>query len=259
MARPTRTTGSKAASTSKKASASRSSKATPSKPTPTAAATTTTTTQKRRRRPKKAAAASAAAQRQQHDAARRKAYRRKQRTKQLAALQAVLSTNSNVDGGADDVQKQLRSAVWYRKGTGAQLAVLEKLIVAQQQEIRALKGGAQPRLGSDVDAEGEDDVVMMEGVVQSVEDGNGEEVKETIERDEGASTKERGEVEQNVVEKTEEAALATPVDTPVKGKKGEEVRGSSADSNAGTPRNVRRSPRKRTVKRRSFAGHSYAV
>lgn len=37
-----------------------------------------------------------------------------------------------------------------------------------------------------------------------------------------------------------------------------EVRDSSADSTAGTPRNVRRSPRKR-AKRRSFAGHSYAV
>lgn len=39
----------------------------------------------------------------------------------------------------------------------------------------------------------------------------------------------------------------------------EQFRDSSADSNAGTPRTVRRSPRKRTVKRRSFAGHSYAV
>lgn len=38
----------------------------------------------------------------------------------------------------------------------------------------------------------------------------------------------------------------------------EEFRDSSADSNAGTPRNVRRSPRKR-AKRRSFAGHSYAT
>lgn len=46
-------------------------------------------------------------------------------------------------------------------------------------------------------------------------------------------------------------------DTPIKSK--EEVRDSSAeDSNAGTPRNVRRSPRKKAAKRRSFAGHSYA-
>lgn len=45
--------------------------------------------------------------------------------------------------------------------------------------------------------------------------------------------------------------------TPLK--PAEEFRGSSADSNAGTPRNVRRSPRKRVpAKRRSFAGHSYA-
>lgn len=53
------------------------------------------------------------------------------------------------------------------------------------------------------------------------------------------------------------AADLTPelaADTPTKSKG--EVRDSSADSNAGTPRNVRRSPRKRT-KRRSFAGHSY--
>lgn len=65
-------------------------------------------------------------------------------------------------------------------------------------------------------------------------------------------------------EAVEEAAGAavpdsTPklaADTPIKSK--EEVRDSSAeDSNAGTPRNVRRSPRKKAPKRRSFAGHSY--
>lgn len=50
-------------------------------------------------------------------------------------------------------------------------------------------------------------------------------------------------------------ALKLAADTPIKSK--EEVRDSSAeDSNAGTPRNVRRSPRKK-AKRRSFAGHSY--
>ncbi|KAL1859496.1 hypothetical protein Daus18300_009641 [Diaporthe australafricana] len=53
---------------------------------------------------------------------------------------------------------------------------------------------------------------------------------------------------------TTDSAPALAADTPIKSKV--EIRDSSADSNAGTPRNVRRSPRKK-AKRRSFAGHSY--
>lgn len=49
---------------------------------------------------------------------------------------------------------------------------------------------------------------------------------------------------------------AAEFDTPSKSKGHKD---SSVDSSADTPLNVRRSPRKRTVKRRSFAGHSYAV
>lgn len=69
--------------------------------------------------------------------------------------------------------------------------------------------------------------------------------------------------EEKQEEAVEAAGAAAPdstpklaADTPIKSK--EEVRDSSAeDSNAGTPRNVRRSPRKKAPKRRSFAGHSY--
>lgn len=78
------------------------------------------------------------------------------------------------------------------------------------------------------------------------------------------SVEETTQVAEEKQEAVEEAAGAaapdsTPklaADTPIKSK--EEVRDSSAeDSNAGTPRNVRRSPRKKAPKRRSFAGHSY--
>lgn len=80
-----------------------------------------------------------------------------------------------------------------------------------------------------------------------------------------AAEENSGDKQEDQPEAVEEAAgAAAPdpapepaADTPIKSK--EEVRDSSAeDSNAGTPRNVRRSPRKKAPKRRSFAGHSYA-
>lgn len=85
------------------------------------------------------------------------------------------------------------------------------------------------------------------------------EVKATIEED---SSPERQEA--NVGQSSQakdvaaESGQVTPKLSGTPLKPTEHFRDSSADSNAGTPRNVRRSPRKRT-KRRSFAGHSYAV
>lgn len=70
-------------------------------------------------------------------------------------------------------------------------------------------------------------------------------IKETIEEGDVAKTQEAQEAQ------TVAADEATV--TPIEAKK-QEVRESSADTNAGTPRNIRRSPRKRTVKRRSLAG-----
>lgn len=62
-------------------------------------------------------------------------------------------------------------------------------------------------------------------------------------------------VEEGAATTATDSAANLAADTPIKSK--EEARDSSAeDSNAGTPRNVRRSPRKK-AKRRSFAGHSY--
>lgn len=62
-------------------------------------------------------------------------------------------------------------------------------------------------------------------------------------------------VEEGAATTAADSAAKLAADTPIKSK--EEARDSSAeDSNAGTPRNVRRSPRKK-AKRRSFAGHSY--
>lgn len=69
-------------------------------------------------------------------------------------------------------------------------------------------------------------------------------IKETIEG---------GDVAKPQEVQAQPAAADEATVTPIEAKK-QEVRDSSADTNAGTPRNIRRSPRKRTVKRRSLAG-----
>lgn len=74
-----------------------------------------------------------------------------------------------------------------------------------------------------------------------------EEVKETVEED-APLAQQTDDAQPAVVD---EAAAAEAV--LIEAKK-QEIRDSSADTNAGTPRNIRRSPRKRTVKRRSLAG-----
>jgi hypothetical protein len=92
----------------------------------------------------------------------------------------------------------------------------------------------------------------VEETTQLVEENSGEEVS-------GAGDNKQEDQPEVADEGTRDAATnpapKLAADTPIKSK--EEVRDSSAeDSNAGTPRNVRRSPRKK-AKRRSFAGHSY--
>lgn len=93
---------------------------------------------------------------------------------------------------------------------------------------------------------------LVEETTQVIEENGGAEADEN-------SGQQQEEEEPKVSEEGADAAAdpapAPAADTPIKSK--EEVRDSSADSNAGTPRNVRRSPRKK-AKRRSFAGHSYA-
>lgn len=107
--------------------------------------------------------------------------------------------------------------------------------------------------------EGVEETTVVTSVEQDVEYPTLPSVEETTQVAEENS----GDKQEDQPETVEEAAGAaapdsTPkpaTDTPIKSK--EEVRDSSAeDSNAGTPRNVRRSPRKK-AKRRSFAGHSY--
>lgn len=87
-----------------------------------------------------------------------------------------------------------------------------------------------------------------------------EEVQQTIEADDNAAA------QQQILQRPELEPVAAGIPaltqrhgTPLKAREVLSARDSSAeDSSAGTPRNVRRSPRKRTVKRRSFGGHSYA-
>lgn len=101
--------------------------------------------------------------------------------------------------------------------------------------------------------EGVEETTVVTSVEQDVEYPTLPSVEET--------TQVAEEKQEEAVEEAAGAAVpdSTPklaADTPIKSK--EEVRDSSAeDSNAGTPRNVRRSPRKKAPKRRSFAGHSY--
>lgn len=101
--------------------------------------------------------------------------------------------------------------------------------------------------------EGVEETTVVTSVEQDVEYPTLPSVEDTTQVSE--------EKQEEVVEEAAGAAVpdSTPklaADTPIKSK--EEVRDSSAeDSNAGTPRNVRRSPRKKAPKRRSFAGHSY--
>ncbi|KAI3395134.1 hypothetical protein diail_1749 [Diaporthe ilicicola] len=94
---------------------------------------------------------------------------------------------------------------------------------------------------------------LVEETTQATEENGQAEADES-----GAHDHQQQENEQKASEEAAGAATdPAPVpaaDTPIKSK--EEIRDSSADSNAGTPRSVRRSPRKK-AKRRSFAGHSY--
>lgn len=109
---------------------------------------------------------------------------------------------------------------------------LDKMEGVEETTVANLEDVKYPALPS---VEGED---LAAGLAAEV----AEEVQQTVNEDSAA--------------KMVEAAAPENQGTPSKPKA--EVRDSSADSNAGTPRNIRRSPRKRTVKRRSFAGHSYA-
>lgn len=91
----------------------------------------------------------------------------------------------------------------------------------------------------------------VEEPTQAVEETSGKDVNGVIDN----KQEHQPEVVEGTHDTAKDAALKLSADTPIKSK--EEVRDSSAeDSNAGTPRNVRRSPRKK-AKRRSFAGHSY--
>ncbi|KAJ4405952.1 hypothetical protein N0V82_010212 [Gnomoniopsis sp. IMI 355080] len=103
--------------------------------------------------------------------------------------------------------------------------------------------------GGDEPMDGVEEMTVAESIEKEVDypilpSGEAEEVKQTIE---GDSTKAQE------AEEAQPAAADEPANILVEAKK-LEVRESSADTNAGTPRNIRRSPRKRTVKRRSLAG-----
>lgn len=101
--------------------------------------------------------------------------------------------------------------------------------------------------------EGVEETTVVTSVEQDVEYPTLPSVEETTQV---AEEKQEEAVEEAAGAAAPDSTPKLAADTPIKSK--EEVRDSSAeDSNAGTPRNVRRSPRKKAPKRRSFAGHSY--
>lgn len=113
--------------------------------------------------------------------------------------------------------------------------------------------------------EGVEETTVVTSVEQDVEYPalpSVEDIAQAAEESSGDKQEDQPEAAEEATEEAASAAAPDPApklaaDTPIKSK--EEVRDSSAeDSNAGTPRNVRRSPRKKAPKRRSFAGHSYA-
>lgn len=94
-----------------------------------------------------------------------------------------------------------------------------------------------------------------------------EEVQQTIEEDNNNSTTAAAAADESPEEPAAATATAMVVTSSAPTKNGtpsrtvlEASRDSSAeDSNAGTPRNIRRSPRKRAAKRGSLVGHSYGA
>lgn len=116
--------------------------------------------------------------------------------------------------------------------------------VAQVKEIVQETTGGEDELMTGVEGTTVATSIEKEVDYPTLPLGEAEEIKETVEEDSRRTQK---------IEKAQPAVADEPVLTPVEAKK-LEVRESSADTNAGTPRNVRRSPRKRTVKRRSLAG-----
>lgn len=117
-------------------------------------------------------------------------------------------------------------------------------VLKVEKVVQATKGR-----GEDEPMDGVEETTIATSIEKEVDyptlpSGEAEEVKQTIEAD---SPKAQEGAEAQTV------AAEEPANPPVELKK-LEVRESSADTNAGTPRNIRRSPRKRTVKRRSLAG-----
>lgn len=220
--------------------------------------------------------------RSSHNALRRQQYKRAKRAQKGHAVKTAIRAADNPVARKEALAQKGELYRTWKPRSEKKVAELERLVQAQQAEIEELRrlaqGGAVPRLeavstprrGTGGEAEVDSSPVkiqqqLMEDLAASSNAGEPaamvEGVEETtiatsIEKEVDDPTLPSGEAE--VVEETVEGD-AQPVakdETPVSAVelKKQEIRESSADTNAGTPRNIRRSPRKRTVKRRSLAG-----
>jgi hypothetical protein len=160
-----------------------------------------------------------------------------------------LMTGSKTDEEPDSSPARIRDQLLTdasRAPAGEEQTILEAEEVVETSAGEPMQGVQEATVVTSI----EQDVGYP--TMPSVEDSLGEEAN-------GTSDDKQEDQPEAAIEETRDAAtnsaLKLAADTPVKSK--EEARDSSAeDSNAGTPRNVRRSPRKK-AKRRSFAGHSY--
>lgn len=140
--------------------------------------------------------------------------------------------------------------------SGTKLEPTETATVGGEQREESTAEDIQDQLQQEAEEVAEED---MDGLDASVEYPTlpSTEVADTSVAE---STESAAEVMPTVEDNTEvdseeqAAAAAAAANTEEAAKDNHTPRDSSADSHAGTPRNLRRSPRK---KRRSFAGHSY--
>lgn len=224
--------------------------------------------------PKKATDTDFKTPRTTHNALRRQQYKRAKRTQQAHAVKAhIQAADAGADPAAAKKQAVARKRELYRtwKPRGEKrVAELERLVQAQQAEIeelrrRAAHGGVLPtseepaattprrvaRHGGDDHVEEEETPTIT---TTSAEMGVGYPTLPSVEAEEANETVADGSAP--VVEEASNvpAADANNAGTPPEMAGKGVLRESSADTNAGTPRNIRRSPRKRAVKRESIRG-----
>ncbi|CAN8102457.1 unnamed protein product [Discula destructiva] len=209
--------------------------------------------------PKKEADTDFKTPRKAHNNLRRQQYKRAKRAQQIHAIKADISAAAANNDLAAKKQALARKGglyrTWQPRRGDSKIAELERVVKAQQEEIEALRrlaqgasgvvSGQDPLVATPVKAQQQAKENAEATVATSIKKEAGHPTLPSVEAVEANETAEDGRAQ--VEEASEEPAAAA--DTAPRKSNKTVVRESSADTNAGTPRNIRRSPRKRTVKR----------